>query len=573
MSAAFLLMLGLVGLASSIYSLSYLKLHEGEYGLREFSANYPLFIALMYAVLVVRDLFWFLIFWELMTLSSQFLVSLEYRRGRAVRAGFTYFTLTKGLAEFMITGGVMMMIIAASAASGSALSTSFGSVAKALHELQLTNPVVTDVASALFFLGLMVKVSLVPSHVWLPEAYPEAPSNVSALLSGAMIKIGVYMMFRLFLFLLRPDLLWGIVTSVLGALTLTYCTMMALKQVDSKRLLAYHSCGQIGYVVLGLGACITLLSTSPPHPVLAAVAAFASLYHAFNHSVFKSLLFFNAGSVEYVTHSRNLNLLGGLGKLMPLTALTALIASFSISGIPPFNGFVSKWLIYASTMTVRGFLPILGFLAMFISSVTTASFIKFYTSLFGRPSRRLWGGVEEVPPSMLVAQLMLAVACVVLGVLPGIAWSVMRPVVAELGLPVAGVSAGVAGLSVPSIASNYPALIAATLFPLTGVAVALLSGRGVHGVRGWACGASVPPQATSPPAKSYYEVFEEEFSAVYRVGEALHEHIVVKGSRILRRLLGGVEWFGESPSPMSALAALALAAALLTLVAAYLAGC
>lgn len=558
LSATFVLMLGIVGLASSIYSLSYLRRFEGEYDLRFFGVNYSLFILLMYLVVTVRDLFWFFIFWELMTLTSQFLVSFEYRRRVAVAAGLKYFTLTKVLAELMIAGGVAVIVL-----GGLPHGTGFREVATSLNAMLSSEPVIAMIAIGLFFAGLMVKASLTPLHVWLPDAHPEAPSNVSALLSGIMIKVSVYMMFRLFLFFSPPNLLWGAILSFAGAATLTYGTMMALKQVDSKRLLAYHSVGQIGYVVLGLGACVTLLSMSPPNPALAAVAALASLYHALNHAVFKSLLFLNAGSVEYVTGTRDLNVLGGLGKVMPATALTALIASFSIAGIPPFNGFVSKWLIYSSTMTVRGYLPVLGFLALFISSVTTASFIKFYTSIFGKPSRKSFSNAREVPASMLVAQLLLASLCVLLGVLPGLAFTLLKPALVSAGLSIAGLGVSLTAFSIPSVAINYPTLIAATLFPVAGVIYAVLSGKEVHGIEGWACGALRSPHSLSPPAKSYYEVFEEEFRGFYRVGEALYDYVVIRGSQALRAILRGAQHLTESPSPMSALTALVLMVALL----------
>ncbi len=572
LSSVFILMLGIVGLATSIYSLSYLRKVEGEYGLRLFTASYPSLLALMYLVLVVRDLFWFLVLWELMTLSSQFLVSLEFRRDSAVRAGLKYFTLTKGLAELMIAGGIAAMMVAS--LSHGALATSFEDVAHCMRVLMSTNPGLWWVITALIFAGLMVKVALTPLHVWAPDAYPEAPSNVSALLSGGMSKVGIYMMFRLFLYLATPALAWGAALSLIGTLTLTYGTLMALKQVDSKRLLTYHSVGQLGYVTLGLGACLTLLTVRPPHPLLATVAAFASLYHALNHSLFKSLLFLNAGSVEYVTGSRDMNSLGGLGALMPVTALTALIASFSISGIPPFNGFVSKWLIYSSTMTVAGYLPACGFLAMFISSVTTASFIKFYTSLFGRPSKGgLAGGVKEVPTSMLVGQVMLAAGCALLGVLPPIAWLVMRPALIEAGLSVTGVHVGVLSVSVLGVSLNVPALIAAVAFPAAGAAYAILKGGdGLHGVSRWACGASVPLTALSPPAKSYYEVFEEEFPWLYRAGEVLHEVVVVKGSRALSAVLSRAQWVLESPSLMVSVAAAVVLAAVMASLATGFAG-
>ncbi len=566
LSAFFTLMLGLVSLAASIYSFSYLEGIEKEYGLRSFGPNYSLFIALMYLVLTTQDLFWFIVFWELMTLASQFLVSVEHRRGAAVRAGLKYFTLTKVLAEFMIAGGIAVMILGLPKPV-----TSFQGVALSLHALALSRPAVAVTAVSLMLAGLAVKVSLIPLHSWLPDAHPEAPSNVSALLSGVMVKIGIYMMFRLLLYFLRPSLGFGAAVACVGAATLVYGTFMALKQVDSKRLLAYHSVGQLGYVALGLGACVTLLSTSPPHPVLAAVAGFASLYHALNHSAFKSLLFLTAGSVERVTGLRNLNLLGGLGRAMPLTAASALIGSLAISGVPPLNGFVSKWLLYASTLTAGGFLTACGFAALFISAVTTASFIKYYTTLFGRPSRVRLSGVREVPAPMLAGQAILAGACVALGLAPTLAWRAAAPALTSLGLPTSALSpAPLLGLRVPGVALNSPLLIAALMLPTAAAAAALLKGRLAGGV--WGCGATPPPERMAPPASSYYEFFEHEFPWVYRVGEALHHAFVEAPSKALPKLLKGLQNRFETPSPMAGALGYVLAALALGLTIAFAAG-
>jgi len=547
LSAIFLLMLGIVALAASIYSYSYLEKYDKEYRLDFFGINYTWFITLMYLVIVVADIFWFLVFWELMTLFSQFLVSYEYRRKKAVTAGEKYFILTKAFAELMIIGAIVIILIGASGA------TSFSAISSKFKLMLYSSYPLAQVALAMFFTGLMVKAALVPLHSWLPEAHPEAPSNVSALLSGVMIKVSVYMMFRLFLFFSRPSLLWGLVISSIGTVTLIYGTMMALRQIDSKRLLAYHSIGQIGYVVLGLGACITLLSMSPSRTYLAAIAAIGALYHALNHAIFKSLLFLNAGAVEFATGTRNLNVLGGLSKVMPYTALTALIASFSISGIPPFNGFVSKWFLYVSTIPVKSYLPIFGFAAMFISSVTTASFMKLYTSIYGRPARKPLNDVKKPSFSMIFSMAILAFLCVLFGVVPFVPLRLISPAIHEVHI----VKVDFASLipHVLKIAMNPSIVIASIVFPIFGIIYTILIGNNMKSIKGWLCGRGEPIIKAIPVTKYYFEEFEEVFSEIYILSDALYAGLQ-KFSKVIGAFLNKFTKLSESPIYMAFIACL-----------------
>ena len=232
-----------------------------------------------------------------------------------------------------------------------------------LPALLNAHPGITMLAFALFLVGFGIKMGMWPfGQVWLPDAHPAAPSPVSAMLSGVMIKTGVYGLMRYFLWLVPPAgwtlfplAEWGMVIAFLGTITLFTGTMQALRQEQSKRLLAFHSIGQIGYILLGLGVCMALLPGGDHRLVtLAAIGLFGALYHVMNHGVFKGLLFLNAGSILYATGTQDLNKLGGLMKFMPLTAVTALVASFSISGVPLFNGFVSKWSIYVAAVQGSG---------------------------------------------------------------------------------------------------------------------------------------------------------------------------------------------------------------------------
>jgi formate hydrogenlyase subunit 3/multisubunit Na+/H+ antiporter MnhD subunit len=270
-------------------------------------------------------------------------------------------------------------------------------------------------------------------QIWLPDAHPAAPSPVSAMLSGVMIKTGVYGLMRYFLWLVPisaikvyPLARWGMVIALLGTVTLFTGTMQALKQEQSKRLLAFHSIGQIGYILLGAGACMALLPAGPNMAALAAIAFYGALLHVLNHGIFKSLLFLNAGSMLHATGTQDLNKMGGLMKFMPLTAITALVASFSISGVPLFNGFVSKWAIYVATIQGSAsarYLVICAVIAILTSVLTLASFVKFFgVSFLCRTSALVRAQATakplEVPWMMQVPQMILAALCILLGVVP-----------------------------------------------------------------------------------------------------------------------------------------------------------
>jgi formate hydrogenlyase subunit 3/multisubunit Na+/H+ antiporter MnhD subunit len=304
----------------------------------------------------------------------------------------------------------------------------------------------TALAFGMFLIGFGIKMGMWPfGQLWLPDAHPAAPSPVSAMLSGVMIKTGVYGLIRYFLWLVPteaqaafPLAQWGMIIAVLGTITLFTGTMQALKQEQTKRLLAFHSIGQIGYILLGLGICLALLAQgNPKYNALAAIGLFGALYHVINHGIFKGLLFLNAGSMLFATGTQDLNKLGGLMKYMPLTAITTLVASFSISGVPLFNGFVSKWSIF--TAAVQGseaahYLAFCAIIAILTSALTLASFIKFFgVSFLSRASTLVNAQAAkharlEVPWMMQLPQVLLAAACILLGILPAIVFNLLQTV-------------------------------------------------------------------------------------------------------------------------------------------------
>jgi formate hydrogenlyase subunit 3/multisubunit Na+/H+ antiporter MnhD subunit len=339
---------------------------------------------------------------------------------------------------------VAVMVGGSLLAGGSgALKYDFDTVSEGLPALLGANPGAVGLAFALFLIGFGIKMGMWPfGQFWVPEAYKGAPSPISSLLSSVLSKSGVYGVMRCFLWLVPASALpdfplgkWGMVVAILGTVTLFTGTMQALKQEQTKRLLAFHSIGQIGYIMLGTGVCMALLPTGDPKLVtLAVIGLCGALFHSVNHGLFKGLLFLNAGSIEMATGSQELNKLGGLMKYMPLTAVTTLIASFSISGVPLFNGFVSKWSIYVAAVQGSGsarYLAVCALVAIMTSALTLASFIKFFgVSFLSRQSTLVIAsagkGKLEVGGLMQLPQLFLAAACIMLGTVPAIAYSVMK---------------------------------------------------------------------------------------------------------------------------------------------------
>jgi formate hydrogenlyase subunit 3/multisubunit Na+/H+ antiporter MnhD subunit len=291
--------------------------------------------------------------------------------------------------------------------------------------------------------GFGIKMGMWPfGQLWVPEAYTAAPSPISSLLSSVLSKSGVYGLMRSFLWLVPvsvqsqfPMGKWGMIIAILGTVTLFTGTMQALKQEQTKRLLAFHSIGQIGYILLGTGVCMALVQSGDARLAsLAVIGICGALFHSVNHGLFKGLLFLNAGSIEMATGSQELNKLGGLMKYMPLTAVTTLIASFSISGVPLFNGFVSKWSIYVAAVQGAGgarYLAVCALVAIMTSALTLASFIKFFgVSFLSRPSTLVEAsagkGKLEVGSLMQLPQLFLAAFCILLGTIPACAYWVMQ---------------------------------------------------------------------------------------------------------------------------------------------------
>jgi hydrogenase-4 component B len=523
LSAIFLIIVPFVALAATLYAVQYMnKMHPQESPRR----YYPFVLLLMAAivgVLTSSDLLIFFIFWELMTLTSWVVVWFDREDSEKVRAAWQYFMVTHVAAACMLVA-----ILVTYGASG---SFAFGDVAAAVGLMAQRSPAVAHIVMALFLIGFLTKAGMFPLGGWLPAAYPAAPSPASAAFAGSMTKLGIYGVVRVTFEFFGADgsaAVWGAIIAVLGAVSIFVGTLTALRQDDSKRILAFHMIGQTGYMLLGIGTARFFLEINP---ALAALALIAGLYHVINNACYKSLLFLNVGAVEYRTGTRDLNMMGGLGAMMPITAGAAIVASLSIAGIPPFNGFASKWLIYQTS--IRGGLDmplflILGLVAMFISLVTLASFLKLLSATFlGKPAPYADSKSGEVPVSMAVPQIALAAACVLLGVVP------ILPLLALYGA--AGGIVGAAAM--PSFTSLFgtsswgitlgsAGIAAGAWNPAVFIVVAIICGGGAYGLSrlgrsrtretvGWYCGEEAEDDEIRYRAHGFVLPFKEIFGRVY----------------------------------------------------------
>ena len=381
---------------------------------------------------VVDNIIGFLFAWELMTLATATLVAIEYESPESRRAAYLYLIMSH-----LGTGALVAGFFTLVSLSGSV------SLSASLTE-QVVAGANRDYLFWLFLVGFGVKAGMIPLHVWLPEAHPAAPGNISALMSAVLITAGVYGIFRVCAFGLgTPETQWGLAVMGLGTVSAILGVLYALAQSDLKRLLAYSTIENAGIILLGLGAGMTLLSVHRSE--LAVVAVCASLLHVLNHAAFKGLLFLGAGSVVSATGTRRIEELGGVLKRMPLTGLCFLIGAMAISGLPPLNGFVSEWLTFQSLLLGFQFVPgltrvnfpLAGALLALTSALAAVCFVKaFGISFLALPRSRAAATAHESPATMVIPMALLALACLALGLFPGAVLSTLEHVTASLpGLP------------------------------------------------------------------------------------------------------------------------------------------
>ncbi|MEA2809558.1 MAG: hydrogenase-4 component, partial [Rhodospirillaceae bacterium] len=467
LSAFFLAVVALGAAAASLFALGYGR-HEAAP--RRVLPFYPAFLAGMCIVVLADDAFTFLVSWEFMSLSSWALVMAHQRVPDNVRAGYVYL--------IMASFGTLALLLMFGLLAGPDGSYAFADMRAAKLSAGGAGAVLV-----LALIGAGSKAGLVPLHVWLPLAHPAAPSHVSALMSGVMTKVAVYGFVRIVFDLLgTPAWWWSMVVLALGGITAVMGVLYALMQHDLKRLLAYHTVENIGIIFIGLG--LALAFKAHGMALAAALALTAGLLHVFNHSIFKSLLFFGAGAVLTTTGERDMEHLGGLIHKMPQTAFVFLVGCAAISALPPLNGFVSEWLTFQAILLspqipswgLKLLVPAVGALLALSAALAAACFVKaFGVTFLGRARTPAAAHARETDRFSLAAMFFFAALCLIAGILPGAFIDALAPVVQSLVGARMPVQSGVDWLSIVPVAesrSSYNGLLVFLFMLLSGALAA-----------------------------------------------------------------------------------------------------
>jgi len=384
-----LVTVNLVSFVIALYSVNYMQKYTDKY---RFYTLFMLMLAGMNGIIITGDLFNLFVFLEIASISSYALVAFG-TEAEELEASFKYAIMGSVASSFVLLGIALLY----------SYTSTLNMADISLVLAQKGTGLLVSFVAVLFLMGFGLKAALVPFHAWLPDAHPSAPAPISAMLSGVLIKVlGVYAIARIFFNIIGINNIYLSILMFLGVVSMLIGVILALAQWDVKRLLAYHSISQIGYVILGIG-----LGT--PLGILGGV------FHLFNHSVFKSLLFLNSGALDYALGTRDLQDMGGLREKMPITANTNLIASMSIAGIPPFNGFWSKLLIILAC--IQSGRIIYAICAVVASILTLASFMKVQKYAFFGKLKERWQDIKEIPAFMRLSMIVLAIICVMGGLL------------------------------------------------------------------------------------------------------------------------------------------------------------
>ena len=513
LAAFFLAVVDLGAAAASLFALGYGRHEEAPQRVLPF---YPAFLAGMNLVVLADDAFSFLVSWEFMSLSSWALVMAHHRVRDNVRAGYIYLV--------MASFGTTMLLLAFGLLAGPDGGYTFA-------EMRATHPSagLAALVLCLALLGAGSKAGLVPLHVWLPLAHPAAPSHVSALMSGVMTKVAVYGFVRIVFDLLGdPAWWWSVVVLALAGITCVMGVLYALMQHDLKRLLAYHTVENIGIIFIGLGLALAFKAYGLGFA--AALALTAGLLHVFNHSLFKSLLFFGAGAVLTATGERDMEHLGGLIHRMPQTAFVFLVGCAAISALPPLNGFVSEWLTFQAILIspqlpswgLKFLVPAVGALLALSAALAAACFVKaFGVTFLGRPRTEAAKAAHETDRCSLAAMFFLAALCLVAGIVPGLFIDALAPVVKGLLGDRMPAQTGVEWLSIVPIAegrSSYNGLLVFLFMAISGglaaFAIHRLASDRLRRGPAWDCGYPDPNPATQYTASSFAQPIRRVFGSV-----------------------------------------------------------
>jgi hydrogenase-4 component B len=521
LAAFFLVVVNLGTAAACLFGIGY---GRHEIAPERVLPFYPAFLAGMNLVVLADDAFTFLVSWEFMSLTSWALVMSHHRVRDNVYAGYVYLV--------MASFGTLTLLLAYGMLAGPDGNYAFAAI-RAAH------PAAAIAAAVLILVlvGAGSKAGLVPLHVWLPLAHPAAPSHVSALMSGVMTKVAVYGFVRIVFDLLGPPAWWwSLVVLGLGGMTAVMGVLYALMQHDLKRLLAYHTVENIGIIFIGLGLALAFEAYGMASA--AALALTAGLFHVFNHSVFKSLLFFGAGAVLTSTGERDMEHLGGLIHRMPQTAFAFLVGCVAISALPPFNGFVSEWLTFQAILLspqlpswgLKFMVPAVGALLALSAALAAACFVKaFGVTFLGRPRTPAAEHAQETDRWSRTAMLVLAALCLIAGILPGFFIDALAPVVTAFLGERMPVQAGIEWLSIVPIQesrSSYNGLLVFVFIASSGILAAFaihrLASAALRRGPAWDCGYPDPSPATQYTASSFAQPLRRVFgTVVFRARETV----------------------------------------------------
>jgi formate hydrogenlyase subunit 3/multisubunit Na+/H+ antiporter MnhD subunit len=521
LSALFLAIVNLGGAGASIFGLGYGR-HEA------FPARilpfFCIFLSAMNLVVLCDDAFTFLLSWELMSLASWALVLAHHGEPENVHAGFVYI--------LMASFGTFALLLAFGLLAGPTGQYSFEAIR--LHQPM---GMVAGLVFLLALVGAGSKAGLVPLHVWLPLAHPAAPSHVSALMSGIMTKVAIYAFIRIALDLLGPPVWWwGMVLLAAGGASALMGVLYGLFQTDIKRVLAYSTIENVGIIFIGLG--LALAFRADHFEAAAILALTAALFHVINHSLFKSLLFFCSGAVLGATHERNLERLGGLIHRMPLTALACLAGCLAISGLPPFNGFVSEWLTFQAILLspelpqwgLKLGVPAVGALLALSVALAGACFVRLFGIAFlGRPRAPAAANARETDKSSLSVLLLFAALCLLIGVVPGFVIDALGPVSQSLfhgQMPIQATQSWLSLVPISAARSSYNGLtlllMIAVALGLAFAAICIAASRATRRAPAWDCGFPSAGTLTQYTAGSFSQPIRRVFGTVlFRARETI----------------------------------------------------
>ena len=522
LAAFFVFTISVVGLAASIYAIGYLRHLAGHASIATLGALFNAYLLAMTFVVLADNGFFFLLAWELMSLLSYFLVVTEHEKMEVRHAGLFYLIMTHIGTAFIVLAFLIFF-----QSTGSFSFETFRQPGQPLPEGMRT------LVFLMVLIGFGTKAGIVPLHVWLPYAHPVAPSHVSAVMSGVMIKTAIYGLIRVYFDFFGGQFpwWWGFAVLFLGATSALLGVMYALMEHDLKKLLAFHSVENIGIILLGIGAGMIFQSYGLRE--LAALGLLAGIYHTINHAMFKALLFLGAGSLLYATHTRNMEEYGGLLRRMPWTGFFFLIGAVSISALPPTNGFVSEWLVFQSlflsfqipTVFLKLMLPIAAAVLALTGVLALTCFAKaFGISFLAQPRSAHARRAEEVPVPMCIGMGLLATFCIALGIAPMVVVPLLDRVVAPLagmsiegkvlamdGWALAPVNVEFSSLSTPVLALLLMALALLGL----GLAVAFGGRLKTRHYKTWGCGINLSPRMEYT-ATGFVQPIKRVFSTIYQ---------------------------------------------------------